>query len=199
MAHPMTIEESLIEFVTNWGRGKEHVNKLISIWLYEFAQTPDKILSSAIRRLMRESTASFIPPLGVVRDYVLAENNGSVGTASYNKCHDCNENGMRWISVHYNNAPKSFGQYQDKPYAYQFSVACDCDLGKAKKETCINEVIKGLDNAMKRHNRIRYYYINDNGRPLSEQEVTLEEKWQEIQRVQQSQKHNPYIKTTYQL
>ena len=66
MAHPMTIEESLREFVTNWGRGQEHVNKLLSIWIYEFAQTPDKVLSGAIRRLMRESTASLIPPFGVV-------------------------------------------------------------------------------------------------------------------------------------
>lgn len=199
MAHPMTIEESLREFVTNWGRGQEHVNKLLSIWLYEFAQTPDKVLSGAIRRLMRESTASFIPPLGVVRDYVLAENNGSVGIKSYNKCNDCNQHGMRWVAIHYNEAPKSFSRYHGQPFCYHFTCACSCDLGKAKKETTIETIVNNLDNAMARHNRIRYYYINGDGKPLTSQESTLEETWQQNLEQIRSRGVNPYRKAISRL
>ena len=192
MAHPLTIEESLREFVTNWGRGQEHVNKLLNIWKYEFKDTPDRVLSAAVRRLMRESTANFIPPLGVVREAVMAENKGSVGGRSYRKCRDCNDNGMRWVAIHYNKAPSSFKQHAGKPFCYHFTCACDCERGKARNETSLDEIANGLDNAMRMHNHIRYYYINGDGKPLTMQECTLEETWQERANRIQSQRHNPY-------
>lgn len=199
MAHPMTIEENLIDFVTNWGRGKDHINRLHDIWQHEFKETPDRVLTSAVRRLMREYTGTFIPPLGLVRAAVMTENKGSMGGKSYSKCDDCNDKAMRWIAIHYNHAPRSFGRHYNKPFCYHFTCACSCEKGKAKNETTIETIVNNLDKAMAKHDHIRYYYISGDGKPLTYNESTLEETCQQVKQLIRSRGVNPYRRAVSRL
>ena len=72
MASHTEIENALYEFTSNFGRGQDHMNRVYKSWAREFETTPGLVLREAVHQVIRESTDSFIPPLGRVIDVVLS-------------------------------------------------------------------------------------------------------------------------------
>jgi len=196
MAASHTIGNCLREFCANWGRGPTHADMIADIWHREFEHTPDRALEDAVRRLIRDSTAGFIPPTGQVVDLVKAQMvSGSHVDLTYEKCSHCNPQGFRDVAIHYNKCPD--GWHRGRPYCYLFTVNCDCPMGKRRRGLDVIDIeVKIRKSIALGKNHIRTFYINEHGKSLTMQQRMLEEdleKWKQ----QQQNPNNPFRKMLY--
>ena len=193
MASSTEIEHALYEFTSNFGRGQDHMNRVFQSWSREFETTPGLILREAVHQVIRDSTDSFIPPLGKVIDVVRSKMGGTHVDRSYRKCPDCDKQGFREVAVHYQSAPIRFTHHHGMPHCVTMTVNCNCHFGQSRPGATLDEFIHKAERTLAETDRLRYYYVSDRGRPLSREQTMLEEDYQ-LWLDSPKQKNNPYRK-----